>query len=169
MFLVAVKSPHLHLHNALLHNARGMRERWSRKEWRQGYETWKDVFLMLYVYKRKWCFPLFSKILHIFCLKSKDIPFDIKIAVKASASCSSSEAAPWKRERSPENGEDGRRLSSFSERNFQNSVFVFSRPFRSFAGFAGMLDYNLGRTKYPLDLDVVGTCFENVLNGRHQR
>lgn len=113
---------------------------------------------------------MFSKIFHIFSLKS-DIPFDI-IAVKASASRSSSEAAPWKRERSPENGEDGRRLSSFFERNFQNSsflVFVFSRPFRSFAGFAGMLDYNLGRTKYPLDLDVVGTCFENVSNGRHQR
>ena len=47
----------------------------------------------------------------------------------------------------------------------QNSVFVFSHPFRS---FAGMLDYNLGRTKYPLDLNVVGTYFENMLNGRHQ-
>ena len=44
-------------------------------------------------------------------------------------------------------------------------VFVFSHPFRS---FAGMLDYNLGRTKYPLDLDVVVTCCENVLNRRHE-
>ena len=128
----------------------------------------KRCFLDVIFSKRNQCFPRFFRILRIFCLKS-DIPFDIKIAVKASASRSSSEAAPWKRGRSPENGEDGRRLSSFFERNFQNSsflVFVFSHPFRS---FAGMLDYNLGRTKYPLDLDVVGTCFENVSNGRHQR
>ena len=51
---------------------------------------------------------MFSKMLqlHIFCSKSADITFDIEIAVKASASRSSSEAAPCKRERNAENGED---------------------------------------------------------------
>ena len=42
---------------------------------------------------------------------------------------------------------------------------MFSHPFRS---FAGMLDY-MGRTKYPLDLDVVVTCCENVLNVLNRR
>ena len=58
---------------------------------------------VFYFFQKK---AMFSKILHIFCSKSADITFDIEIAVKASASRSSSEAAPCKRERNAENGED---------------------------------------------------------------